>query len=342
MSGTSMDGLDVAYCSFEYRDSVWSFDILEAITIPYSKYWMKSLNTARELSNTDLNELSIKYGQYLGSCVAGFIIQNGINEIDFIASHGHTIHHQPSKGITVQIGDGTIINKETKLPVVYDFRIADVEIGGQGAPLVPIGDQLLFSKYQACLNLGGFANISFQYRNERIAFDISPINIVLNFLARKVGKSYDKDGEISSTGIVIPELLNQLNQLNYYKKPVPKSLGIEWVEKEIYPLLLDEYPVADTLRTVVAHVVAQICKALIEYEIKDVLVTGGGAFNSFFMSELQKATHSSIVIPDKKIIEYKEALIFAFMGVLRMENQINVLKSVTGALKNHSSGKIVK
>ena len=339
MSGTSMDGLDIALCRFNHRTG-WQFEIINAETIPYSRQWLHDLNTARELGEKDLEKLSLAYGSYLANCVNEFIDKNRLTNIDFIASHGHTIHHQPQNGITVQIGDGNVLSEETKLPVVYDFRIQDVQLGGQGAPLVPIGDQLLFSKYQACLNLGGFSNISFQYHNERIAFDISPINIVLNRLTRKIGKDYDFNGELAASGKSIPVLLKQLNALEYYKNPVPKSLGIEWVEKNMYPLLLESYEINDMLFTVVEHVVFQINQVFIQYHIKDVLVTGGGAYNSFFMDELSKASSTKISVPDDLIVEYKEALIFAFMGVLRMENRINVLKSVTGSLKDHCSGKI--
>ena len=340
MSGTSMDGLDIALCSFNYRTG-WQFKIMNAETIPYPKQWLHDLNTARELGKNELKKLSLAYGSYLSNCVNGFIKKNQLSNIDFIASHGHTIHHQPHKGITVQIGDGNVLTKETKLPVVYDFRIQDVELGGQGAPLVPIGDELLFANYEACLNLGGFSNISFQYKKKRIAFDISPANIVLNYLTRKVGKTYDEDGKLSAKGKVIHALLQKLNALDFYKNPVPKSLGIEWVEEFIYPLLLDSYSVEDMLFTLTQHITFQISEVLSEYQIENILVTGGGAYNTFFMRELSKKTHSRIVVPEPEILEYKEALIFGFMGVLRLENRTNVLKSVTGASENHCSGKMI-
>lgn len=339
MSGTSMDGLDIAFCSFNFC-SGWQYEIKVAETIPYSKQWLHNLNTARALEDVELEKLSIAYGRYLAGCVNFFVKKNKLDNVDLIASHGHTVHHQPINGITVQIGDGNILSQETKFPVVYDFRIQDVELGGQGAPLVPIGDQLLFSKYQACLNLGGFANISFQYHNERLAFDISPVNIVLNYLTRKTGREFDYNGELASSGKSIPVLLKELNSLEYYQHPVPKSLGIEWVEANIHPLLLDSYKISDMLFTVVEHVVFQINQVFIQYKIKEVLVTGGGAFNVFFMDELSKSSSTNISVPDDKTVDFKEALIFGFMGVLRMENTINVLKSVTGSSIDHCSGKI--
>jgi len=340
MSGTSMDGLDLAFCSFENNNKQWIFDIHQAETVPYPNEWLTSLNSARELSDEDLYELSLLYGRYLSDCVVAFIDKYELEDVDFIASHGHTIHHKPSEGITVQIGDGNVISNQTKLPVVYDFRIQDVELGGQGAPLVPVGDILLFSEYQACLNLGGFANISFDYEGSRVAFDISPINIVLNYLTRKVGRDYDFGGEMASKGQIIPALLEQLNALDYYNMPIPKSLGIEWVEMNLYPLLLKSYEVNDMLLTVVIHVSQQVSQVLNQYDIQNILVTGGGVYNTYFMDKLRAVSVSSVIVPDDIVVEFKEALIFGFMGVLRMDNRINVLKSVTGANQDHSSGKM--
>jgi len=270
-----------------------------------------------------------------------FIVENTLDNVDFVASHGHTVFHNPAQGITLQIGDGKTINEITKLDVICDFRTPDVKLGGQGAPLVPIGDRLLFSDYSYCLNLGGFSNISYEYKGERIAFDICPVNIVLNYYANKAGVPYDKDGNIAQNGKIDIKLLNALNSISYYSAAIPKSLGFEFVEKEILPLIEKrQLPIEDVLRTFIAHICVQISACLDGNEKSKVLITGGGAFNIFLMNELSKFTKNEIVIPSDEIVNYKEALIFALLGVLRSENEVNCLRSVTGASVDHSSGKI--
>ena len=339
MSGTSMDGLDIAFCRFMLKNGNWGYSILNSETIKYSKDWLEKLNSARSLSNTELEVLDSLYGKYLGEQVLSFTKRHQILDYDFISSHGHTIHHRPEEGVTIQIGSGMMISETTSKKVVNDFRTQDVTLGGQGAPLVPIGDRLLFSEYQACLNLGGFANISFDL-NKRVAFDICPANIVLNYVTRKMGLEYDQGGEIARLGHVDPKLLGLLNTLPFYKKEVPKSLGIEWVERNVYPLLSDEYSNEDLLATLAEHISIQIGKVFNYYGIKTVLVSGGGVFNQFLMGKIKTKTSSDVVVLDDLISEFKEALVFAFLGVLKVRNEINVLSSVTGAKKNHSAGTV--
>lgn len=340
MSGTSMDGLDMVFCHLTEINNSWSFQIIHAHTEPYPLGWLSKLNSARGLSDSQLNSLSRNYGTYLASCVRQFISNNAIGEFDFVASHGHTVHHQPEKGVTVQIGDGQQLANLLGIPVVNDFRTSDVLMGGQGAPLVPIGDKLLFGSFQACLNLGGFSNISFTQNDKRVAFDISPANIILNHICNKLDLAYDKDGVIAKSGSVIPNLLIELNNLSYYNLPVPKSLGIEWVESCVYPLIDSSFLEKDVLRTFVEHITFQISRVLNEKAIGNILVTGGGTFNSFLIQELKLKTDTAIVIPENEVVNFKEALVFAFLGVLKWENRINILGSVTGAGKDHSSGQI--
>ncbi|MFK5879131.1 MAG: anhydro-N-acetylmuramic acid kinase [Flavobacteriaceae bacterium] len=336
MSGTSLDGVDIVYISFNAN---YKFEIIHADTIPYTDSWKQKLQNAFNQSEHEIEKLDIQYGEYLGNLVNTFIRKNGIEEIDFIASHGHTIFHKPEEGYTLQIGSGETIAAITNQKVVCDFRTQDVKLGGQGAPLVPIGDQLLFSEYDYCLNLGGFANISFEKENKRIAFDICPENIVMNHYANQLGLEYDNGGKLASEGAINNELLKELNQLPFYKDSVPKSLGYEFVVSEIFPLI-DKYnlPVKDILRTFIAHTVLQISKKITSNG--KLLITGGGVFNSFMISELEKTTSAQVVVPSTIIINFKEALIFAFLGLLRVENQVNCLQSVTGAKKDHSSGVI--
>ena len=339
MSGTSLDGLDICHVKFSKSEN-WNFEILAAETISYEENWKLKLQNTPQLSAEDLLALDKEFGFFLGEKTQEFILKQNISELDVIASHGHTVFHQPHRKFTLQIGDGRAIKIITNKTVVYDFRSQDVLMGGNGAPLVPIGDELLFSEFDACLNLGGFSNISLKKNEERIAFDISPVNVVLNFFAEKLGKNYDENGDFAKNGNINLAILEQLNALNFYKKQHPKSLGIEFVNAEIFPLLNNETP-ENVLATFTEHIAIQISKVFNENQLKKVLVTGGGAFNAYLIEKLNEKTTSEIIIPDEKIINFKEALIFALMGVLRMNNEANVLCSATGSSANHSSGIIV-
>jgi len=336
MSGTSLDGIDLVYVKFLKKEYSF-FEIIHTETVSYTKEWKQVLKQAILLSSKELLDLDVIYGKHLGSVLVNFISNYKITEIDFIASHGHTILHQPEEGITLQIGSGSEIAKITQQKVVSDFRTQDVNLGGQGAPLVPIGDELLFSKYDFCLNLGGFSNVSFKKESKRIAFDICPVNIVLNHYANKIGLEYDENGSIASEGYLNRSLLEKLNTLAFYNKEAPKSLGLEWVQQEIFPLIdTIEEDISSVLRTFVAHIAIQISKIIKDSD--SVLITGGGVFNSFLIQEIENYSNIKIVQASDTLINYKEALIFALLGVLKVDNQINCLKSVTGAHKNHSSG----
>ncbi|WP_336734213.1 anhydro-N-acetylmuramic acid kinase [Chryseobacterium sp. VD8] len=339
MSGTSLDGLDICFARFEKQDE-WTFQILKAETLPYSKNWEDKLRKSIYLSAEELLELNSEYGFYLGKSVKSFIEKHQIKTVDLIASHGHTVFHQPQKKFTLQIGDGRAVKLETNLPVVYDFRSQDVLMGGNGAPLVPIGDELLFSEYDACLNLGGFSNISMKIQNKRIAFDIAPVNIILNKLAQKFNKNFDENGNLARRGRINEDLLSKLNSLDFYSQSHPKSLGIEWCNENIFPLF-EDIETLDVMATFTEHTAEQISKVFNNYQLKRVLFTGGGAYNQYFTEKIKAKTNAEIIIPEKEIIDFKEALIFAFMGVLRYNNEINVLSSATGSSQDHSSGIIV-
>ncbi|MBT8377042.1 MAG: anhydro-N-acetylmuramic acid kinase, partial [Bacteroidia bacterium] len=262
MSGTSLDGIDLALCKFEKKQR-WSYTIVKSNTISYSPIWQ---NYLQDLVNKDLEALKVideKYTRYLGEAIQNFISEHDIANIDFISSHGHTALHQPEKGLTYQIGNLSSLANFTKLTVVCDFRTQDVDFGGQGAPLVPIGDLYLFSDYDYCINLGGFANISFQNENERMAYDICPVNIVLNSYVQKFNLEYDESGKIAASGSLNTALLNDLNQLDYYKKSYPKSLGLEWVNN-VFTKVIGRYEISnkDILRTLVEHIVIQISSSV--------------------------------------------------------------------------------
>lgn len=339
MSGTSLDGVDLAHIYFTLDSKGWQFEIIETETVAYSASWFNKLKNAVQFSDSELIQLNQDYTQLLAAIINAFIQKNKIENLDAVCSHGHTILHQPQNGFTLQIGNlpeiATLINQK----VVCDFRVQDVQLGGQGAPLVPIGDQILFSEYDYCLNLGGFSNVSFAENNSRIAFDISPVNTVLNFYANQLGFDYDDKGAISKSGNFSPTLFDELNNIPFFKLKYPKSLGFEFVKETVLPLI-ESHPIArlDKMHTFTVHVAFQIANALSKKNGK-LLITGGGAYNDFLISEIQKhLPKTKIVIPDKKILEYKEALIFALLGVLKLRGEINVLSSVTGAEKNHSSG----
>lgn len=301
---------------------------------------MYKLKSAVNFNNKELQILNEEYTVYLSSIINRFIDKYQLKDLDAICSHGHTILHQPQNGCTLQIGNLPILAELIKQKVVCDFRVQDVEKGGQGAPLVPIGDQILFSDFEYCLNLGGFSNISFEFQGKRIAFDISPVNTVLNFLSEKVGNKFDNKGKMAASGSVNDLLLAELNELNFYKLPFPKSLGIEYVKKEVLPIInkFNYLIIPDILSTFSEHIAIQIKNILLNKSGK-MLVTGGGAYNDDLIERIKKNNPNiEIVVPEQKIIEFKEALIFAFLGVLKLENKINVLSSVTGAFEDHSSG----
>ncbi len=337
MSGTSLDGLDIAYCKFRWDNNRWYYDIIQSETIAYSENWKERLIQSYQQDISDLEAIDTDYGKYLAERTLDFIDKHTIMSLDLIASHGHTVKHQPEEGITVQIGNGKVLSKLLKIPVVYDFRTQDVQLGGQGAPLVPIGDELLFSVHDACLNLGGFSNISLKKDNQRLAFDICPVNIVINEFAQKLGFPYDEGGKLAQSGNVIQELLSQLNALEFYSQNPPKSLGREWVETEVLPLL-ESYEPKDVLRTFTEHIAHQLNTIYKEYQLQNMLITGGGTYNDFLISLLDIPYQAA----NSQLIEFKEAMIFAFMGVLRTRNEVNVLASVTGAQKDHSSGKLLQ
>ena len=340
MSGTSLDGLDICYAKFTLDNNIWNFDILEAETFTYPKIWSGKLSAAIQLSAVDLLELNSEYGFYLGDRIAEFISLKSIAKIDVISSHGHTVHHQPKKKFSYQIGDGRAIKIKNNFPVVYDFRSQDVLLGGNGAPLVPIGDENLFSEYTACLNLGGFSNISFKKNGKRKAFDIVPLNIVLNYFAEKLGQKFDDKGDIARNGTINQTILNELNQLEFYKNTKPKSLGFEFVQKEIFPLLKED-STKNILATFTEHSAQKIAEILNRDNIKNVLITGGGTYNDFLLEKIKFKTKTQIVIPKNKIIDFKEALIFAFMGVLKLRAENNVLSSATGSSHDHCSGILI-
>jgi anhydro-N-acetylmuramic acid kinase len=339
MSGTSLDGLDIALCEFDFVEPFYNYEIKKAVTIKYSSYWKNTLSNVKTAGAESYFALNAEYGKFIAEKINEFL--KGVVEIpDAIASHGHTIFHQPQFGFSTQIGCGATIAANTGITTVCDFRSLDVANGGQGAPLVPIGDKLLFGKYEACLNIGGIANISFDDKDgNRIAYDICEANMLLNYLAEKKGKDYDKGGELAKLGNINTELLNKLNSQSYYLQTGARSIGREWFEQNILSLIeKSEIEINDLLATSTEHVAQIIANDLADK--KNVLVTGGGAFNSFLMERIKAKTNCEIIIPNTETINFKEALIFAFLGYLRLNEKVNTLSSVTGAKSDSVGGAV--
>jgi len=335
MSGTSLDGIDISLCRFSESGINWKFEIIDAQTVSYSNLWIEKLRNAHLLAAYEFLLLHNEYGNYIGKLIQEFLRGKEIPQL--IASHGHTIFHQPNKKLTFQLGNGASIAAITGISTISNFRNFDVSLGGKGAPLVPVGDQFLFREFDYCLNIGGFANISFEKENTRLAFDICPANIILNELAQQNGRPYDKDGLLGASGTVNEPLLRRLNNLDYYWQVPPKSLGREWSDNQIFPLLTKaNISIEDQAATIYEHIAVQISSAT--QSPGKLLITGGGANNRFLISNLRSKTLCKIILPDQQLIDFKEALIFAFLGVLASKGKINVLSSVTGASRDHIGG----
>jgi len=339
MSGTSLDGLDLVACEFTCAPT-WNFKILKSTTITYSRKWVHKLSTAAELNALDFALLNNEYGKFVGKQILDFC-SDLPEKPDLVSSHGHTIFHQPDMRLTLQIGNGASIAAACGLPTACDFRTMDVALKGQGAPLVPIGDELLFGDYAICLNLGGFANVSFRENDERKAFDICPANMALNHFTKEMGYEYDLDGNMGRSGTVRDELLVLLNELDFYQQEGPKSLGREWFEKEFLTLINSfQLSPIDILRTLYEHISDQLYKAVENHPKGQILITGGGAHNVFLIELFSEKTKHKTIIPSTQIIDFKEAIVFAFLGVLRLREETNCLRSVTGAIHDHSGGAI--
>ncbi len=344
MSGTSLDGLDIACAHFVKNKGRWSFSLKKGKTIRYSPAWTKKLSTAQHLTSERLIELDSQYGQLLGKASSDFIKKNKL-KVDFIASHGHTIFHQPQKKFTYQLGSGNALYAACGVPVVFDFRSLDVMRGGEGAPLVPAGDKFLFGDYDVCLNLGGIANLSREIKGKRVAYDICFNNMGLNYLMGTIRKEFDKDGAMSSEGQVDLEMLKKLNDVYSDLRKRRPSLGREMFEERVRPILDDpNTQLKDKLRTMTVSSAKEIALAISSRKKRcNVLCTGGGAFNSFFISQLldQCGDNITLIIPNSDVIKFKEAIVFAFLGVLRVRGEANCLKSVTGASSDSCAGSTV-
>ena len=339
MSGTSIDGVDLVYVNF-FFNKYWSFKILKFKTYEYDKDWQNILKNLIDKDQNSIKLIDINYTKLLSKYILRFIEEFSIKKIDFVSSHGHTALHDPSNSITYQIGNLKELSNYIGLKVICDFRAQDIKLGGQGAPLVPVGEKYIFPEYDTLINIGGFANITIKSNNNLIAYDICPVNIVFNHLTNLINLKYDDKGKISSSGKINLELFNHLQSIDYYKQVSPKSLGVEWVKEVILPIINNflEIPVEDLLNTFSKHFAVQIANNI--KSSNKTLITGGGAYNDYLIQNIIDLTESEIIIPSSEIIEFKEALIFGFLGVLKDLNINNCYSSVTGAIKDHCSGNI--
>lgn len=352
MSGSSLDGLDLVFTELEEIGGKWTYNILQAETIAYPAEWKEQLQAANQLSAIGYQRLHAAYGRFTGEQINSFIERYTLqHRVQLIGSHGHTIFHEPANHMSAQLGDGATIAAVTGINVVSDLRAMDVALGGQGAPIVPLGEKLLFTEYALLLNLGGIANLSAATPGGYIAFDICPANRVLNMLAADAGLEFDKDGLLAAKGFVRDEVLAKMNQQPYYLKPFPKSLANDFGTELIYPMLKQaNLSVPDALRTMVEHISIQLTRStgrllntFKQEKPTRMLVTGGGAHNSFLMQRLQAALGVmgiTLKLPEAAVINYKEALIMALLGLLRWREANTVLHSVTGAQRSSIGGAV--
>jgi len=354
MSGSSLDGIDFALCRFACTDEkhhpVSQWEIIEAETFELSVFWEERLKKAYLASAKELWLAHVTFGKYIGDLANTFLKRTSI-EPDFISSHGHTVFHEPQNHMTLQIGHGAAIAGTTGYPTICDFRSTDVALNGQGAPMIPIAESLLFSEYPLCLNIGGIVNVSARVDHHYIAFDVSPANQVLNKLASMSGQAYDQDGLTARKGVLQPELITALNRLEYFNSPYPKSLDNNWIMKELWPIIKSfDYSPEDKLNTFCNFIAERISQELklvcqrenTDFHGKKMLVTGGGAYNQYLMECIAEICRNEngilVTIPSKQIIEFKEALLLALAGLLRVRNIPNMMKTVTGASVDNIGG----
>lgn len=337
MSGSSLDGLDLALCALTERRGRWSHAIIKARTVHYPQALRDRLLHAMHGSALELARLDADLGGFIGQACKRFLRGE---RAELIASHGHTIFHRPELGFSTQIGSGARIAAITGITTVCDFRSADIALGGQGAPLVPLGERLLFPEFKAFINLGGICNISLHGPDRIVGYDVCIGNQALNHLANEAGVPFDRDGELARKGSLDAALLKRLNDLPFHRQRPPKSLGRERFEESVLPLVDDRSEALEKrLRTMVEHIAGQLAKALKHAE-GPVLLTGGGAHNRFLVERIAACGRAVLVLPPKTTIDFKEALIFALLGALRMRGGPTALATVTGARRDTVGGAV--
>ncbi|MEZ4756214.1 MAG: anhydro-N-acetylmuramic acid kinase [Flavobacteriales bacterium] len=337
MSGSSLDGLDLAWCQLRLDRGRWAYNVREARTVPYDAAFRTRLVAAMDGSAVELARLHRDLGRLIGTACRELV---GEMPAGLIASHGHTVFHKPEEGLTTQLGCGAHIAATSGITTVCDFRTTDVALGGQGAPLVPLGERLLFPDHKAFLNIGGICNIALHAADRVVGYDVCIGNQALDFLAQEAGLAYDANGDLARSGTIATDLLEALNELPFHRQPPPRSLGREWFDATVKPLIArSQWSVADRMATVVAHMAEQLTYAL-EPAKGPVLVTGGGAHNAYLLERLRSLCAVALEVPDARTVDYKEAVIFALLGVLRLREEATALASVTGAAGDSVGGAV--
>ncbi|MEQ8704869.1 MAG: anhydro-N-acetylmuramic acid kinase [Phaeodactylibacter sp.] len=351
MSGSSLDGLDLALCTFGFTGStLHHWEVVECAACPFPEVWTERLRQLPDGSAKDLAIAHAQFGRFLGEQARAFL-DTQEPAAEAVASHGHTIFHFPEAGVSTQIGDGAVIAAITGLPCIDNFRMQDVALGGQGAPIAPIADQYLFPEQTFMLNLGGIANISARTAQGYIAFDCSGANQVLNALAKEAGQPYDNGGAMARVGRLLPALLEKALSLPYHSAPYPKSLGNDWVQEQLLPIYTS-FPgsVEDRLHTACRQIAQSIDESIsaigqhanLPAPPHSMLITGGGAFNTFLVecirAKCEKNRSLAVRVPQPQIIEYKEAILMALMGAMRLEGLPNTLPTATGAMAGSCGG----
>lgn len=344
MSGTSLDGLDLCAVEFERTNGRWTYRIHAFETIPYrGTLWPEHLTAAYRDRGALRTQVSHEFALWCQGQWLDFGARHQF-AAHAVAHHGHTVEHDPLRGITVQIGHEASAFASSPIPVVGDFRSGNVARGGQGAPLVPLADRDLFEDFAVCVNLGGFSNASWTDGGGlRRAGDLGPCNGLLNPLAGELGRDYDPEGTYAATGTARPT--PDLEKLHYYGAPFPKSLGREWMETDFLPAFNAKRPnrTEDALATASAHIAWSIAQGLRAANAPKgpALLSGGGAYNTDLIRRLREtAPEWEWTVAPKDILEAKEALAFAYLGLLRLRGEPNVLASYAGGTADGCDGSI--
>lgn len=338
MSGSSLDGIDLALVSFvlDANNDLVNWHIIDTALVPFDNKWNKRLTTYQGLSVDDYFLLESDFSLLLGEHIKKVVAHH---DIKAVGVHGHTLAHIPEKNISIQLGNGGLIASIAEVDVVTDFRIQDIGAGGQGAPIVPAVERALFPDYKYFLNLGGIVNVSNHSDHQHVtAFDIGPCNQLLNHLSSRLNLPYDNDGAIARTGTFHPDVMEAVLRLPYFNKTGAKSLSNQWIQDSVLPMF-DKLRPADALRTAVELIATTIAQAL--NGPGRVLITGGGAHNTYLIERLRKNIGDKPIVlhlPEKQLIDFKEALLMAYMAYSRVYHKKNVFKSVTGADDDYVTG----
>lgn len=369
MSGTSLDGIDAVISSIEDTQENVQLHIINANTYPYNSEILKKIRQAlhdEASSSRLLCSLNVELAYEYSKCVFAICEESGIDihDVDFIACHGQTIYHITENTnnevrSSLQLGDGSVLANLTNTTVVSNFRTADITVGGQGAPLVPFADYVLFQhndKTRLLQNIGGISNVTCLpkggSKKEVFAFDNGPGNMMIDYAMQKLfNKKYDNNGETAKQGDLISEMFDEILSLEYFNLEPPKSTGRELFGNHYTATILEKYKhyskhdIIATLSHITAFSIADSYKKFIlsTFTIDEVIISGGGAYNGYLL----KLIKSYLDFEDVFILEefgysseYKEALAFLILGNETLEFNPSNIKNATGASKDVILGQV--